>query len=151
MLLYFFETDNCNSQNDSHFASQSPSFVSAGRGDSEDTKLGRVGCGNKTSEVAPNNLPDRPVQFIGRDKDVEFITHLLHFAKHSHAKVVHIFGLSALGTSILAVHIGYEMARCGVTVRYITLDETKTNLFRTHEHEHNIESHDQRTTKAESE
>ena len=49
LLSYFFEADS--SQNDSHFASQSPSSESAG------TEVGRIGCGNKTSEAA-NNMPD---------------------------------------------------------------------------------------------
>ena len=145
MLLasYFFDPDN--TQNDSHFASQSPSSVSAGRGDSDATEVGRIGCGNKTSKVAPNNLPDLPGPFIGRDKDVENITHLLHFAEHSHTKMVHIFGLPAVGKSTLAVHVGYEMARRGVVVRYINADET--HLFRSYE-DIVIESRDQRTTRA---
>jgi len=143
VLPYFFEADN--SQNDSHFASQSPSSVQAGRGDSADIKVGRIGCGSKTNEVAPNNLPDFSGPFIGRDREVENIANLLHFAKHSHTKMVHIFGLPAVGKSTLAVHVGYEMARRGVVVQYIDLDET--HLFRSHEHIV-IESHDQRTTRA---
>jgi len=143
LASYFFEADN--SQNGSHFASQSPSSESAGRGYSEGTEVGRIGCCNKTSTVAPNNLPDLPGPFIGRDKDVENITHLLHFAEHSHTKMVHIFGLPAVGKSTLAVHVGYEMARRGVVVRYINADET--HLFRSDEHIV-IESHDQRTTRA---
>ena len=143
VLPYFFEADN--SQNNSHFASQSPSSVSAGRGYSEGTEVGRIGCCNKTSEVAPNNLPDLPGPFIGRGKDVENINHLLHFAEHSHTKMVHIFGLPAVGKSTLAVHVGYEMARRGVVVRYINAEET--HLFRSHEHIL-IESHDLRSTRA---
>jgi len=141
--VYFFEADK--SQNDTHFASQSPSSVSAGRGDSEGTEVRRIDCGNKTSKVAPNNLPDLPGPFIGRDREVESIAHLLHFAKHSHIKMVHIFGLPAVGKSTLAVHVGYEMARRGVVVRYINADET--HLFRSHEHIV-IESHDLRSTRA---
>ena len=69
----------------------------------------------KQITVAPNNLPDLPEPFIGRDRVVENIAHLLHFAKHSHTKMVHIFGLPAVGKSTL-VQVGYEMARRGVVV-----------------------------------
>ena len=97
------------------------------------------------NEVAPNNLPHLPGPFIGRDKEVDNITHLLRFAEHSHAKMVHIFGFPAVGKSTLAVHVGYEMARHGVTVRYINVDET--HIFKSHEHIV-TENHDQRTSNA---
>ena len=116
---YFFEADN--SQNGNYFTSQSPSSASAGRGD---TEVGRIPYGDKTNEVAPNNLPHLPGPFIGQDNDIEYITHLLRFAKHSHTKMVHIFGLPAVGKSTLAIHVGYEMAMNGVAVRYINVDET---------------------------
>ena len=105
------------------------------------TEVGNVCYSLKTSEVAPDNLPRLPGPFIGRDKDVENITHLLHFAEHSHTKMVHIFGLPAVGKSTLAVHVGYKMARRGVAVRYVNVDDT--HIFKNHEH--TVSEH-QRTT-----
>ena len=95
------------------------------------TEVGRISCGHKRNENAAHNLPHLPGPFIGRDKDVEVITNLLHF-KHSHTKMVHIFGLPAVGKSTLAVHVGYEMARHGVAVRYVNVDET--HIFKDHEY-----------------
>ena len=85
------------------------------------TELGRLLYRHKAGEVAPNNLPHFPGPFVGRDNDVNGITHLLlHFI----VKSVHIFGLPAVGKSTLAVHVGYEMASRGVAVQYINADET---------------------------
>ena len=64
----------------------------------------RFRYGDQTSGFAQNNLPNLPGPFIGRDKDVESIIHLLHFAEHSHTKMVHIlhiFGLPAVDKSTL--------------------------------------------------
>ena len=136
LASYFFEADN--SQRGNYFASS----VSA---DSDGTKVGSISNADKANEVAPNNLPHLSGLFIGRDKDVQHFTHLLRFAKHSHTKMVHIFGLPAVGKSTLAVHVGYEMARRGVAVRYINVDET--HIFKSHEHIVTA-NHDQRTSNA---
>jgi len=104
------------------------------------TEVGNICCSHKTSEAAPNNLPHLPAPFVGREKDVEVITHFLHF-KHSHTKMVHIVGLPAVGKSTLAVYVGYEMARRGVAVRYVNVDDT--HIFKNHEH--TVSEH-QRTT-----
>lgn len=84
LALYFFGADNTQIRN--YFTSQ---LLSAGR---EWTGV-EVCYSHKSSEVAPNNLPHLPGPFIGRDENVEDITHLLHFDKHSHTKMAHIFGL----------------------------------------------------------
>ena len=123
LASYFFEVDN--PQRGNYFASS----VSA---DSDGTEVGSISNGDKANEVAPNNLPHLSGLFIGRDKDVQHFTHLLRFAKQSRTKMVHIFGLPAVGKSTLAVHVGYEMARRGVAVRYINMDET--HIFKSHEH-----------------
>ena len=73
---------------------------------------------SKTGKVAPNNLPDFPGPFVGRNQDVNEIIHLLH---NPFVKTVHIFGLPAVGKSTLAVHVGYQMASHGVAVRYISM------------------------------
>ena len=140
LALYIFVADNSQ-----HFASESLSSASTGKGDIECTGVKRFCCGDKTSEFAQNNLPHLPGPFIGRDKEVGNITHLLRFAEHSHTKMVHIYGLPAVGKSTLAVHVGYEMARRGVAVRYINVDET--HIFKGHEHTV-TENHDQRTSNA---
>ena len=140
LASYFFESDN--SQSGSYFASQSPSSGSA---DTGNTEVGSTCYGDKMNEVAPNNLPHLPGPFLGRDKEVENITHLLRFAKHFHTKMVHIFGFPAVSKSTLAIHVGYEMARHGVTVRYINVDET--HIFKSREHIV-TENHDQRTSNA---
>ena len=88
------------------------------------SEIGSTYYGQKTSDTATNNLPHLPGRFVGRDKEIEYITRLLHFANHSHTNMVHIFGLPAVGKSTLAIHVGYEMARRGVAVRYINVDET---------------------------
>ena len=85
------------------------------------TELGRPLCSHKTRTIAPNNLPHFPPPFVGRDKDVNNIVYLL---LHSLVKSVNVVGLPAVGKSRLAVHVGYEMARRGVAVRYINVDET---------------------------
>ena len=85
------------------------------------TNLGRLLYNHQSVGVAPNNLPHFPGPFVGRDRDVSSIIHHLFY---SLVKMVHIFGLPAVGKSTLAVHVGYEMASRGVAVRYINADET---------------------------
>ena len=132
----YLEADN--SQNGNHSGPQSC------------TEIGSTYYGQKTSDTAPNNLPHFPGRFVGRDKEIEYITRLLHFANHSHTNMVHIFGLPAVGKSTLAIHVGYEMARRGVAVRYINADET--HIFKSREHNVTAsESHGQGTTSALSE
>ena len=92
------------------------------------TELGRLLYRHKAGEVAPNNLPHFPGPFVGRDNDVNGITHLL---LHSIVKSVHIFGLPAVGKSTLAIRAGYEMASRGVAVRYINVDDT--HIFKSHD------------------
>ena len=142
MLLvhsYFFVADN--SQRENCLVSQLPSSVISDSGNTEGTEVGSICYVHKTS-VAPNDLPQLPDLLIGRDEDVENITHLLRFAKHSHTKMVHIFGLPAVGKSTLAIYVGYEMASRGVAVRYINVDET--HIFR--HIVHVTENHGQRTS-----
>ena len=92
------------------------------------TELGRPLYSHK--RLAPNNLPHFPGPFVGRDHDVNNITHLL---LHSLVKSVHIAGLPAVGKSTLAVHVGYEMASHGVAVRYINVDDS--HIFKRKEDE----------------
>ena len=140
LLASYFEADN--SQRGNHLASQSPSSVNPDTGSTGGTEVENICHGHKAS-VAPNNLPHLPGLFIGRDKDVESVTHLLRFTEHSHTKMVHIFGLPAVGKSTVAIHVGYEMASQGVAVRYINVDET--HIVRSREHIV-TENHDQRTS-----
>ena len=116
MASHYFEAVN--------FQSAVASSVSA---DSDSTEVGSI-----HGKVAPHNLPDIPGPFIGRDKDVENVTHFLQFAENSHTKFVHIHGLPAVGKSTLAIHVGYEMAQHGIAVRYINVDEK--DIFKSHEH-----------------
>ena len=85
------------------------------------SELARCLYSQKTGKVAPNNLPDFPGPFVGRNQDVNKIIHLL---LNPFVKTVHIFGLPAVGKSTLAVHVGYQMASHGVAVRYINVDES---------------------------
>ena len=140
LASYFFVPDNSQSGR-----LQSLSSVNSDTGNAG-TEVASICSDNKTNEVAPNDLPHFPKPFIGRDKEVEHIVRLLPFAEHSHTKMVHIFGLPAVGKSTLAVHVGYEMARRGIAVRYINADET--HVFKNHEHNIVTESHDQRTSSA---
>lgn len=99
LALHFFGTDNTQIRN--YFTSQ---LLSAGR---EWTGV-EVCYSHKTSEIARNNLPQLPGPFIGRGEDAEDITRLLHFDKHSHTKMVHIFGLPVVGKSTLAIYVGHD-------------------------------------------
>ena len=81
------------------------------------TELGE----HKTTQVAPNNLPYFAGPFVGRDNDLRNITYLLF---HSLAKMLHIFGLPAVGKSTLVVHLGHKMVSRGVAVRYINMDDS---------------------------
>ena len=74
------------------------------------TELGE----HKTTQVAPNDLPYFAGPFVGRDNDLRNITYLLF---HSFAKMLHIFGLPAVGKSTLVVHLGHKMVSRGVAVR----------------------------------
>ena len=91
------------------------------------SKLGRLLYSHRARKIAPNNLPYCPGPFMGRDKDVNNINHLL---LHSIVQMVNIFGLPAVGKSALAVHVGYEMASRGVTVQYININES--HVIRSH-------------------
>ena len=92
------------------------------------TNLGRLLYNHKSVGVAPNNLPHFPGPFVGRDRDVSSIIHNLFY---SLVKMVHIFGLPAVGKSTLVIHVGYEMASRGVAVRYINVDDT--HIFKSHD------------------
>ena len=93
------------------------------------TELGRPLYSHKARTIAPNNLPHFPPPFVGRDKDVNNIVYLL---LHSLVKSVNVVGLPAVGKSTLAVHVGYEMASCGVAVRYINVND-ETLIFKSHD------------------
>jgi len=65
--------------------------------------------------------------------------------KHSHRKMAHIFGLPVVGKSTLAIYVGHEMAKYGVVIRYINMDETLIFI----NDEHTVTKHyDERTTSA---
>ena len=74
-----------------------------------------------SAEHATNDLPHLPDPFLGRDKDVNDIIHLL---SDTSEKMVHIWGLPAVGKSKLANRVGHKMARSGFAVQYINADET---------------------------
>ena len=81
------------------------------------TELGR----HESTQDAPNNLPHFPGQFVGRDNDIQNITSLLF---HPHTRMVHIFGLPAVGKSTIAIHLGHKVVSHGVAVRYINMDDS---------------------------
>ena len=108
------------------------------------TELERSLFSHKAGEIAPNNLPYFPCPFVGRNRDVSNIIDL--FSNHS---LVNIYGLPAVGKSTLAIHVGYEMASCGVAVRYINVDDT--HVFKSYDESEpsdstTTEHHDQKPT-----
>ena len=129
-----------NSTNSNHFVSPSPTIGTVVSGDPLQNELAEAG----RSDFALNNLPNLPGPFVGRDEDIQRIVHELTHSRD--INMVHITGLPAVGKSTLAIHVGYEMARHGVEVQYINVDETHN--FMSHEHVNVTEKHDQRNTSA---
>ena len=80
---------------------------------------------NKTvsNREGEHNLPWFPPPFIGRDENVSHITNML--LRDPRICGVHITGAPAIGKSHLAVHVGYELVRHGVNIRYIDVSETQ--------------------------
>jgi len=126
LLLLLYISQSANSLNPNHFQVTSTSMDNNYTFQSE---LERPLFTYKGGEIASNNLPHFPGPFVGRDRDVSNITNTL-LSNHSLVKMVHIFGLPAVGKSTLAVHVGYEIASHRVAVRYINVDES--HLFKNH-------------------
>ena len=126
LCFVFYTSQGANSLNQNHFPVKSTSM------DNDCTfrsQLERHLFTYIAGEIASNNLPHFPGPFVGRDGDVNNITNTL-LSNHSLVKMVHIFGLPAVGKSTLAVHVGYKMASHRVDVRYINVDES--HLFKSH-------------------
>ena len=82
--------------------------------------------------VASNDLPHLPGRFIGRDDEVKNIIDLLVHPHTSHVNVIGIYGHPAVDKSTLAIHVGYQMAMCGVEVRYMNIYDSYY-LFKQHD------------------
>ena len=96
-------------------------FASVNDGYTIETEHERPLYSCNSAERATNDLPHLPDPFLGRDKDVNDIIHLL---SNTSEKIVHIWGLPAVGKSKLANRVGHKMARRGFAVQYINADET---------------------------
>ena len=72
-----------------------------------------------SDSLAPNNLSVLNGPFLGRDKDLNEISHLLIHPASSGVTMVNIYGAPAVGKSTLAIHIGYTLAAHGIAIRYI--------------------------------
>ena len=78
---------------------------------------------NCSDSLAPNNLPVLYGPFLGRDKDLNEISHWLIHPASSGVTMVNIYGAPAVGKSTLAIHIGYTLAAPGIVVRYIPIQD----------------------------
>ena len=87
-----------------------------------------------SDKFIPNNLPYLHGPFVGRDSELLEISNML-LASSAYASadvaMVSIFGAPAVGKSTLAIQVGHELARKGISVRYINLNEAH-HLFARH-------------------
>ncbi len=68
-------------------------------------------------------LPDMP--FIGRDKE---LTEISSYLLSDSVYVIGIHGPPAFGKTTLAIHVGHELVKTGIPVRYVEISEK--NLFK---------------------
>ena len=81
-----------------------------------------------TSSSLPNNTP----YFIGREKEVQNISHLLSFlettgSNEENPNMVNIIGAPGFGKSTLAIAVGNELLKRGIHVHYVDLNGVDTS------------------------
>ena len=86
--------------------------------------------GYPNSTTAEHNLPYLPGKVFGRDEELVDLPRLL---LDTNAANVVIYGPPAVGKSTLAIHVGYELVKQGVDVRYINVEES-SEFREAHEH-----------------
>ena len=71
-----------------------------------------------------SSLPYPSNHFVGREKEVNDVIHLL---ANYETSIVDIFGSPGFGKSTLAIHVGHRMLEKGFIVHYVNLDECPQN------------------------
>ncbi len=81
---------------------------------------------DKSSIVEDNDLPvlNPDMPFIGRDKE---LAEIASYLRSDSVYVIGIHGPPAFGKSTLAIHVGWEMVKTGIPVRYVEVSER--NVF----------------------
>lgn len=78
------------------------------------------------SDIAPNNLPWLSDPFIGRDSEIQNITQVLFNSTWPSPKgILCLHGPPAIGKSVLSIHVGYHVAKRGIAVRYINVNDAR--------------------------
>ena len=96
------------------------------------TELEKSSLHHGSDEFVPNNLPYVRGPFVGRDSELQEISNmLLTGSTYADVAMVSIFGAPAVGKSTLAIQIGHVLARNGISVRYVNLNEAH-HLFARH-------------------
>ena len=78
---------------------------------------------------AANNLPYVRGPFVGRDSELQEISHMLMHSSYSGVAAVNIYGAPAVGKSTLAVQLGHQLTSYGISVGYINVHEAR-HLFK---------------------
>ena len=68
------------------------------------------------------SLPYLSRNFVGREKEMKEVSQLLDF-KNSDIRIVNIYGSPGFGKSTLAIHVGHQIMKDGVTVHYVNMDD----------------------------
>ena len=98
------------------------------------TKLEKPSLHHRSDEFVPNNLPYVRGPFVGRDSELQEISNmLLTSSAYTAVAMVSIFGTPAVGKSTLAIQVGHILARKGISVRYVNLNEAH-HLFASSRH-----------------
>ena len=105
-----------------HWYSQSPMTAC--------TELEKPSLHHGTDKFVPNNLPYVRGPFVGRDSELLDISNML-LASSAYVAMVSIFGAPAVGKSTLAIQVGHVLAKKGISVRYVNLNEAH-HLFARH-------------------
>ena len=83
---------------------------------------------NTPKPAAPNNLPYVCGPFVGRDSDLQEISHMLLPSSYSGVAAVNIYGAPGVGKSTLAIQVGHQLTSHGISVRYVNVHEAR-HLF----------------------
>ena len=73
-------------------------------------------------DIHSKSLPYLSQKFFGHEKEMKEVTGLLDF-RDSDIRIVNIYGSPGFGKSTLAIHVGHEMLKEGVTVDYVNMDD----------------------------
>ena len=93
------------------------------------TELENIKLGHRNNGTTiEHNLPHLPEKFVGRTLELRRLTHWLLNHRDSGINAIVVYGPPAVGKSTLAIHVGYELMKQGVNVRYINVEES--NVFR---------------------